>query len=129
MKTFGELTKQEKMELFEAWLGGSIIECLSKDEASWELLYNPSWYTDTSYRIKPAKPSIIWDHVSDKFNYLLGTRTDKGALCTIKPNSIGSGWQISGVFVEASTFSSFKPSTCKPEDSLVVRPGYIEPSE
>ena len=129
MKTFGELTKQEQMDLFEAWLDGNSIEYRSEDETVWELLYNPSWYKDSSYRIKPAKPSIIWDHVSDKFNYLLGTRTDKGALCTIKPNSIGSGWQISGVFVEASTFSSFKPSTCKPEDSLVVRPGYIEPSE
>lgn len=123
MKTFGELTKQEQMDLFEAWQEGSIIE-FCNIQIIWYATDNPSWEGNLCYRVKPAKPSINWDHVSDKFNYLLGTRTGKGALCVVKPNSIGSGWQISGVFVEASTFSSFKPSTCNPEDSLVIRPGY-----
>ena len=47
MKTFGELPREEQMELFEAWLDGKEIETYAK------------WYSKSVYRVKPPK-KIKW---------------------------------------------------------------------
>lgn len=73
-KTFGELSKAEKLELMEAWIDGKQIQVLT-DSSGW-LNTNTDWsrwYPRYKYRIKPiplTKPSINWEHVSKEYNWL-----------------------------------------------------------
>lgn len=75
---------------------------------------------------KVVKPSINWEHVSSKFNYL--SEDDGGAafLYEEKPFTADETWVASsrsiGEIVEAHMFSSYTPGTCDWKDSLVTRP-------
>ena len=122
MKIFGELTKQEQMDLFEAWLDGSIIEFCNIRNI-WYATDHPSWEGNLCYRIKPTKPSINWDHVSDDLGYLIRDNNTH-VVCQNEPTFDGRTWKGYSYYIPASAYKSFKPGTCKPEDSLVTRPGY-----
>ena len=126
MKTFGELTKQEKLDLFEAWLDEGTIQFNRID--GWQDIKLPGWLPEMYYRIKPTKPSINWDHVSNNLNYLIRDE-NRYLLCKNKPKLDGLIWKNYRFYSPASVFKSFVPGTCEPEDSLVIRPGYKEPSE
>lgn len=85
----------------------------------------PQWDDDTVYRLAATKPSIDWSHVSDEFialatgsggfTHLFDRRPDKGA----------QGW-LGGYCTSVVALASFRPGTCRWEDSLVMRPGYEE---
>lgn len=121
MKTFGELTKQEKLDLFEAWLDGGTIQF--NKVGDWQNTDFPYWLPEMYYRVKPTKPSINWDHVSNNLNYLIRDNNTH-VVCQNEPTFDGRTWKGYSYYIPASAYKSFKPGTCKPEDSLVIRPGY-----
>jgi hypothetical protein len=56
MKTFGKMTREEKIALLTAWVDGREIESYSGSSGVWVFSRNPSWYSDCMYRVKPAAP-------------------------------------------------------------------------
>lgn len=122
-KTFGELSKEEKLELIEAYLNGEVIEFR---RAHWELKdrYNGDlkFYTDNVYRIAPRQDEINWDHVNN-LNFMARGADGKAHLYEREPDFYpGEYWMSSGVVVGADNFSSYKRGTTEAKDSLVRRP-------
>ncbi len=119
---FKELSKAEKLALFEAWIDGKTIEFY--DVRCWQATSWPAWSDDTEYRIATIPPSIDWDAVSKEFNYL--TVDDIGGLLhkTLPTyNDKGDYWRTgTDIAANATYFSSFKPGNCLAKDSLVKRP-------
>lgn len=127
MKIVKNSTK-EKMEVMQAFLDGREIE-MAKYGVAWEPVpVNPSWnWRDFSYRVKPEKPSINWEHVADEYNFLSVDRMGSAYLyekCpVIDDYDIGVWSTISGGFSTAVTHKSlFLPEGLDWEDSLVERP-------
>lgn len=126
MKTFGELSREEKLALFEAWLDGKAIQYYL--HSRWNDLdrrVGPSWSFSSNYRVKPSKPSINWDHVAPEWKYMATDRDGLSFLFKSKPKITGScDWDDDHPCIITDFFSSFKPGNCDWEDSLVCRPGY-----
>lgn len=123
MKTFGELTRDEKIALMTAWVDGESIEY---EDAGWHSIGYPSWTDDCAYRVAKTKPSINWDHVHPDY---IAISTDRNMLSFAykkRPHVEGSMWSYisetshSGV----CSYASFKPGNCDWKDSLVMRPGH-----
>lgn len=53
-KPFGELSREEQIKLFEAWLDGKTIENFDDTTGRWIKIGYPSWWANTVYRIKEA---------------------------------------------------------------------------
>lgn len=73
---------------------------------------------------KVAKPSINWEHVNSKFNYL-AEEPEGGAFLSEEEPFIAasSAWGVtSGEVVEAHMFASYVKGTCDWKDSLIKRP-------
>ena len=71
------------------------------------------------------KPSIDWDHVAPKFNYLAEDSEGSAFLYEEEPyvSTDTSAWYPqSGEIVEASGFASYTKGTCDWKDSLIKRP-------
>jgi hypothetical protein len=111
MKKFGELTREEQIELFEAWLDGEAIEYFN---CAWVTCPHPPCTLQKHYRVKPTPPSINWDHISLDFNWLAKDKNGDGCVYKSKPSELE--------FIKAENFTSYKPGTCDWEDSLVRRP-------
>lgn len=69
-----------------------------------------------------TKPSIDWDHVSKKFQYLAMDSGGLHYLFTEKPDPIIVGWTSPALYIYAEHFASFSAGTCHWRDSLVKRP-------
>ena len=65
--TYGELSREEQIALFNAWLDDKDIEYLDSDETVWEVLSNPSWYKSNTYRIKPEEFIFNWESIDPKW--------------------------------------------------------------
>lgn len=129
MRTFGELSREEQLALFSAWLDGKEIEAKLILSASWAPIESPHWSPTLVYRIAPpkvVKPSINWDHVQIGFNYLFKTSGNGDFyVSTIRPRTDGVSHFYFGSAARASGFASFKPGeNCPWDQSLVCRPGY-----
>ena len=129
VKAFGELSKVEKLKLFEAWLDGEKFEHMARADL-WLEISRPKWLPHCTYRIKskpaPTKPSIDWSAVSEKFKYLAKDRNDESLyLYTHKPKPQVWVWRskVKGCsIVSADQFASASRGTCDWKDSLVERP-------
>ena len=132
-KKFVEMTKEERMWLVEAVLNGSTVESFNPASEEWVELPKVNlayllFEFYTCYRIAPTKPSIDWSHVHPDYKWLATDTGGASYLYTKAPRwaSYGYwGYWASGSHgddVYASGFASFKSGTCKPEDSLVMRP-------
>lgn len=124
-KAFGEMTKPEKMALFEAWLDGGQIEFDNGAGMGWALCDHPEWRRACYYRIAPTEPSIDWSHVHPDYAWLAESAPGRGLLFKGKPSLSPTGFGLAWcgtASVSARIFTSYKPGTCKPEDSLVKRP-------
>lgn len=122
MKTFGELTREEKIELVTAWIDGAEIEVFN---SGWVQLSEPSWYKEATYRIKQTKPSINWDHVHEDYKWLTVDCAGRSYLYKKKPSIYRTFWgpsDGSSDYCEATAIISCKPGTCDWKDSLVERP-------
>ena len=72
---------------------------------------------------KVTKPSINWEHVDSKFNYLAEDACGTAFLYKEEPFIASTSWGIqSGDAVEAYTFASYVKGTCSWKESLVKRP-------
>lgn len=121
MKTFGELTREEKIQLFTAWVDGSELESKFSEKDEWTQNDSPSWSLKVRYRIKPTKPSINWDHVHSDYNWLATDKDGNSFLSPQKPQLTENYW-MSAFRKSAKIFASFKPGTCAWEESPVERP-------
>lgn len=121
-------------DLIKAWADGAEIQYRNR-RGEWEDV-GPvvSWLNNSDYRIKPTLPSINWDHVSDRYNYLLVKDNGTTILLEEFP-SLGlteEGDPMWGfeeryaarIFTELHPipFESFDAGTVRGRDSLIERP-------
>ena len=72
---------------------------------------------------KVTKPSINWEHVDSKFEYLAEDPSGSAFLYEEKPFIALTSWGIQGgEAVEAFMFASYEKGTCNWKESLVKRP-------
>lgn len=126
-KTFGEMTKEERSELVEAALAGFVIERMDPFDGEWLECGGGQVYIHFDFRFRyrtaPTKPSIDWSHVHPDYKWLATDVSGRSFLYESKPEYDADGYFRSrDAYARADLFSSFKPGTCKPEDSLVMRP-------
>jgi len=137
MKTFGELSREEQIALFTAWLDGGEIE-YTRNNSDWWSASNPIWNAGRAYRVKETLPSINWDHVGKEFNYLAGDQDGNywlygcepyippGSVCwsTRKTEDTSAALWVSNDW--GALFASFKPGNCDWQDTLIERPGILK---
>lgn len=95
------------------------------DGKSHEVHENPSLYPyPVGVFKKITKPSINWEHVHSKYNYLAADDMGNAWLYGKEPTIDDDGyWDAElGEFALADTHASYIPGTCDWKDSLVVRP-------
>lgn len=121
-----------KIEVMQAYLDGKTIQFkIQKGIDDWDDLqdvpvFNWEFF---NYRVKPEvieKPSIDWDHVSDKFNYLALDRkgdVESAWFYTDEPSWGFTTWEGYNATM-ATAFKSLNPGNCEPQDSLICRPGF-----
>ena len=72
---------------------------------------------------KVTKPSINWEHVDSKFEYLAEDPCGSAFLYEEKPFTASTSWGIlGGEAVETFMFASYVKGTCDWKDSLIKRP-------
>lgn len=124
-KTFGELSKEEKLALFEAWLEGAQIQIYNtEDECFVDIVY-AIWSEGVCYRIKPdlgEMPSIDWSHVHPDYKWLAVGNSGKVFLYKEKPEVAGNYWSTDTEYAEACAFASYKRGNAAWDKSLVKRP-------
>ena len=127
-KTFGEMTKEERSELVEAALAGLRVdvENLAGEWAVHSMTPGVvAFYSEGKYRIAPTKPSIDWSHVHPDYKWLAVDKEGFAGAYKDEPRFSEKNQCWFSELHDGRTvnhFSSFKPGTCKPEDSLVMRP-------
>lgn len=99
-------------------------ESYTRDGKKNRALKNPSLYPYPVEIIKKVtKPTVNWDHVNSRYNYLA---QDKEGACWVYENIpilIEGEWASSrGDCTPADCLQSLVPGTCSWEDSLVERP-------
>lgn len=115
-------TLQEKIAVMQHFADGGEIEITRGD--SWISAAIPTWdWYHYDYRIAITKPSINWDHVSEKYNYLAVNENGQSYLYGDKPSVGSSAWRYNGgnFMIAADSHASFKPGTCDWKDSLISR--------
>ena len=131
-KKFGELTEEEQNKRFQFWRKNGYI--LYSANLITELRKNdsPLWCENHYYEIPETKPSVNWDHLHHDVVAISQDSRDYGRAHFVMPTLCicSSGykvWDDSGVAPSSRIdhlVESFKPGTCAPEDSLVIRPGF-----
>lgn len=124
-KTFGSLSREEQLELFNAWLDGAEIECFDINREVWVYLETPTWYSGFVYRVIPTKPSIDWSAVHPDYKWLARDLDGEGYLYAAEPKLNGRKTYWENVVwdqVSAKILTSYNPGTCDWKDSLVQRP-------
>jgi hypothetical protein len=133
-KRFGELLREEQLDIMTYWLDtgrievNSCIEGLETESNCWYSITMPAWCLEGYYRKPVTKPSIDWDQVSLGYNYLATDKNGKSFLYPDYPEVSVYGdtfWSASkalGFPVGAEIFSSFVKGTCDWKDSIVERP-------
>jgi len=120
-KMFGRLSREEKIDLITHWVDGGVVE-EKMQYGGWTVLSPPLWGDDSYYRKVLEKPSIDWDVVSDKFNFMA---TDAGGFTYLyieKPVKQDDCWYHHMDYAQVDGFASFKAGDCDWKDSLVERP-------
>jgi hypothetical protein len=94
----------------------------------WDEITIPRWSNLSTYRAIPlplTKPSINWDHVSEKWQWLAKDENGRTYLHDSKPSLSRAllSWHTKDYNASNAThFSSFSPGDCDWKDSLVQRP-------
>lgn len=127
-------TTEEKIKVMQAFVGGKNIKLISYfgnhicnisgGEMVWDWCRNDYVIAEEV----PVKPSINWDHVFDKYNYIYMDNRKNYWLSVQKPKKdLHAEYLYGHDGIKASNFTSFKEGkNCKSIDSLVCRPGFEE---
>lgn len=120
---FKDLARKEQTVLFEAWLDGKEIQSRTDDRRFWLSLKCPSWLGHAFYRIVPQKPSINWDHVDEKYNYLTIDKSGWVRLHTEQPiTKTDRSWKATSPnSISVAGFASFNEGDVDWKDSLIGR--------
>lgn len=124
-KTFGELSKEEKLALFEAWVEGGKLQLYNTDKECFVDIVYVVWSDDICYRIKPAPvemPSIDWRHVHPDYKWLAVGKNEAGLLYKEEPVRASAFWVAGTENVNASGFLSYRRGNVAWDKSLVKRP-------
>lgn len=137
-KKFGELSREEQLALFAAWLDGKAIEFSFNPADGWASAF--PYHTrlvlekDRYYRIKPpipaTKPFVDWSQVAPQFKWMATDSDGTTWIYTVKPAVARHGdtrWSIQDTnnihnTISAAGFASFKPGNVEWWESLVERP-------
>jgi hypothetical protein len=120
------LTKR-LIAVMQAYADGKRIEYRNLTASSmWKPVINcPLWNWDAcDYRIAIEKPSINWDHVSKKYNYLAIDENGVAYMYAVCPELQIEMWSSEESFICPDCLASFNPGNCDWKDSLVCRPGF-----
>lgn len=126
------VTTKEIIKVMQAFEDGKPIESTFRQVVldRWSHDKYPAWnWVEYDYRVALTKPSWDWSHVSKEIDYLARHRHGSGTGFSHlpMPDDLHGYWRsVGGVIVNANAFSSYTPGTCEWQDSLVVRPGYVE---
>lgn len=139
-KKFGDLSREEKLELMVAWIDAVQIQFEYKEANGcvWENTTMPSWDKGTRYRIAPkpiVKPSVNWDHVADVFTAMAVDMSGTWFVYERLPfvQERNEYFSCNGAYARANCLSSLNPGTFVPnerctienwQDSIVFRPGH-----
>jgi len=119
------MNKHKHCEVIKAWADGAEIEIRNDRDLKWSVIGAPQWDPHYEYRVKLTKPSIYWDHVDNKYNYITTDTNGRSYIYTGKPVQNDCHWQCglqSDKYVETDGFASFDRGTCDWKDSLISRP-------
>lgn len=126
LKTWGEMSRDEKINFVVAWHVDGLDIHQSPDSKIWfDLSPTSPIYDHWYYRVKRTKPSIDWSHVSEEYNWMATDEDRETHLYIAKPIMGFEGCWLpcrSHGFIKAEQFTSLKPGTCHWKDSLVERP-------
>lgn len=124
-KRFGQLSREEKLELMAAWIDGKDIEFYRKSPHEWIGCEDPLWESVVAYRIKPEPvemPSIDWSHVHPDYKWLAVDENDSPHLFTEEPEKCRCCWDSDFGGAGTWMFSSYKRGNVAWDKSLVKRP-------
>lgn len=117
---YKELTRAEKLALFEDWLDGVPIEMFIG--TYWAVVRQPLWADDGQYRVQPSRPSIDWSAVDSQYQWLATDSDGKCYLYEKCPTAECGAWVRGGDVCVTKGFSSLQPGACNWTESLVERP-------
>lgn len=114
---------EKQVKVMQAYLDGKDIEYRYRgDNKDWVDIQEPSWnWHICDYRVKKAftMPSINWDQVSDKYNYLAIDMDGNAYLYKIQPTKNNYEWYHSSVV--GVSHSSFQRGDAPWDESLISR--------
>jgi len=121
-KRFGELSREEQLDIVTYWLDTGRIEVLDTYSNRWYTITMPAWQHKGYFRKPLTKPSVNWDHVAKEYNYMATDKSGATYLYKLKPHKSSSFFNSESYRPRADTFASFVKGTCDWENSLVKRP-------
>lgn len=121
-KTFGKMSREEKLDLFADYIDGAKIEVRVRGSSVFKPTNTPSFHPEHAYRKALTEPSINWDHVAKEYNYMATDKSGATFLYKLKPHKSSSFFNSESYRPRADIFASFVKGTCDWENSLVKRP-------
>jgi len=118
------MSTEEKIKIMQAYLEGERIEKCYRGSSAWEGVTIPDWsWGEYDYRVSLRKPSINWNHVHPKFNYLAKNMHGFCYLFREEPEIFREDWVSNNTYgIYAGTHSSLDPGHGNWKESLVGRP-------
>lgn len=114
-------TTEEMIEVMQAHVDGKRIE--TRHVGAWHTASEPEWnWAYSNYRISLTKPSINWDHVDNRYNWMARGQGGLVFLHEEMPVNLEAFWSRNGRVMSAHSHASLDPGTCNWKDSLVERP-------
>lgn len=125
MKPFGQLSREEKLELLTAWLDGKQMQVDSGD-GRW-LNVEPAWGAGSNYRVAPPLPikaTIPWEHIKPEYKWAAMDECGYWYCYKKKPETGIYGWFCKGLGVGSGSMKAvaFPEGNMPWDQSLVERP-------
>lgn len=119
MKTFGEMSREEKIALFTAWLDGEKIMGVGP-ETGYKYHSVGPWNSEAHYYVEYTPDYIDWSQVQTQYKWMARSPTGITCLFVGKPYLMRDYWRQDGLCARV-TQSSYKQGTVDWKDSLVER--------
>lgn len=124
MKPFGQLSREEKLELMTAWVDGKQMEVNFGGDRWLEV--DPMWTAGASYRVAPPptiKATIPWKHIKPEYRWAAMNETGNWYCHKEKPEK-GTWVWLDSTSTNGSSMKAvaFPEGNMPWEQSLVERP-------